>query len=58
MTAAQAATLAHEAGARKLVLTHFSQRYPAVQVFLDEARPIFSEVVAAEDGTVVKVPKR
>ena len=58
MTAAQAATLAREAGAQKLVLTHFSQRYPKVQVFLDEARPIFSEVVAAEDGSVVQVPKR
>jgi ribonuclease Z len=58
MTAAQAATLARDAGARRLVLTHFSQRYPQVQVFLDEAGPIFSDVVAAEDGTVVQVPKR
>jgi len=58
MTAAQAATLARDAGARKLVLTHFSQRHPEVQVYLDEATPIFGEVVAAEDGAVVRVPKR
>ena len=58
MTAAQAATLARDAGARKLVLTHFSQRYPNAQVFLDEARPIFDNAVAAEDGAVIAVPKR
>ena len=38
MTAPQAATLAAEAGARLLVLTHFSQRYPDSGVYLDEAR--------------------
>jgi len=58
MTAAQAATLARDSGARKLVLTHFSQRHPDVAVFLEEAKPIFREVVAAEDGAVVRVPKR
>lgn len=58
MTAAQAATLARDAGARSLVLTHFSQRHPDVSAFLDEARPLFADCVAAEDGMVVPVPKR
>ncbi|TVQ94033.1 MAG: ribonuclease Z [Deltaproteobacteria bacterium] len=58
MTAEQAATLAREAGARKLVLTHFSQRYPDERAFLEEATPIFSEVVAARDGDVIPVPPR
>jgi ribonuclease Z len=58
MTAADAATLAARAGARRLLLTHFSQRYPGGQPFLDEAGPIFDDVVAAEDGMVVGVPPR
>lgn len=58
MTARQAATIAREAGARKLVLTHFSQRYPRVKAFLDEARPVFENVVAAEDGMRIDVPRR
>ena len=58
MTAKQAATIAKEAGARQLVLTHFSQRYPRVKDFLEEARPVFENVVAAEDGMRIPVPKR
>jgi ribonuclease Z len=58
MTAAQAARVARESNARRLVLTHFSQRYPDVNDFLEEARPIHSDVVAVKDGDVVPVPKR
>lgn len=57
MTAAQAATIAKESGAKKLVLTHFSQRYPSVEPFLAEARPIFPNVVAAKDGKRVPIPR-
>lgn len=58
MTARQAATIAREAGAQKLVLTHFSQRYPRVKPFLEEALPVFENVVAAEDGMRIEVPRR
>ena len=58
LTAVQAATLAAEAGVRQLVLTHFSQRYPEVGPFLDEACPIFPGTVAAADGDVIRVPER
>ena len=58
MTAEQAATVAQEAGARKLVLTHFSQRYPEVEPFLEEAAAVHPDVVAAVDGDVFQVPKR
>ena len=56
MTAAQAATLAAEAGARRLVLTHFSQRHPDEQAFAREAAAIFPDVVAARDLDVVAFP--
>jgi ribonuclease Z len=58
MTARQAAELARDAGARRLVLTHFSQRYPRAAEFLEEACAVFPDVVAAEDGMRVPVPAR
>ncbi len=58
MTASDAGRLAHSAGARRLVLTHFSQRHPRVEPFLKEARQHHGDVVAAEDGVRVAVPSR
>jgi ribonuclease Z len=58
MTAAEAATIAREAGARRLVLTHFSQRYKEIEPFIEEAAAIHPDVVAVNDGDVVKVPRR
>jgi len=58
LTAADAARVARDAGARRLVITHFSQRYPDVRVLLDEASAVFDDVVAAEDLLVVPVPPR
>lgn len=48
-TAAQAARTARDAGARKLLITHFSTRYPDPAVLLEEARAIFPETILAED---------
>jgi len=58
LTAADAGRVARDAGARRLVITHFSQRYRDVQVLLDEARAVFDDVVAAEDLARVPVPGR
>lgn len=58
MTARQAATLAREAGVRKLVLTHFSQRYPDETLFAREAAEIFPDVVAARDLEWISFPGR
>ena len=58
MTARQAAELARSAGARRLVLTQFSQRYPDEQGFLAEAAAIHDDVVAAHDGLEVDLPPR
>jgi ribonuclease Z len=59
LTAAQAARVAAESGVRRLVLTHFSQRYADPARFVDEAREQFAgEIVMAEDLIRVRVPPR
>jgi ribonuclease Z len=58
MTVREAATLAKEAGARRLVLSHFSPRYASVAELEDEAAAIHADVVLAEDGARVAVPSR
>ncbi|MFF5177516.1 ribonuclease Z [Micromonospora sp. NPDC000316] len=59
LTAAQAARVATESGVRRLVLTHFSQRYPDPRRFYDEARAHFDgDLIIAEDLTTVQVPPR
>jgi ribonuclease Z len=58
MTAAQAAKVAAEAGARRLVLTHFSQRHPDETVFGRQAATIFPDVVAARDLDRIPFPAR
>jgi ribonuclease Z len=54
-TSVEAAELAKEAGARKLVLTHFSARYTSVGSLVKEARKIFPDTVAAADGLAIEV---
>lgn len=52
LTAKQAAEIAKKAGAKMLVLTHFSARYQDAEVFAEEAKPVFSNVFVAEDFKV------
>ena len=56
LTAHEAATIAREAGARLLVLTHFSSRYPDLEGHLREASAVFPEVVIASDLAVIPFP--
>lgn len=60
LTAEQAGIIAREAGVRRLVLTHFSQRYGSTKPFVEEAREAWPEgdVIAVRDGDRVPVPKR
>ncbi len=56
-TAAEAAQVAHDAGVRRLVLTHISPRYGRdAPELLAEARAIFPETVIARDGMTIDVP--
>ncbi|TCC12364.1 ribonuclease Z [Kribbella soli] len=59
LTARQAARVAAECGVRKLVLTHFSQRYLEPERFYEEAAAEFSgEIVVASDLSRLSVPAR
>ncbi len=54
-TAAQAARTARDAGARRLLITHFSTRYPDPAILLEEARAIFPETILAEDLMEIEI---
>ena len=56
-TAADAADTAVRAGARRLALTHFSQRYLNVEQHLKEAGRIFSNVIVLNDLDHVEIPR-
>jgi ribonuclease Z len=59
LTARQAASVAADCGVRRLVLTHFSQRYADPDRFAAEAAEDFGgEVVVAEDLARIPLPSR
>ncbi|MEM3373773.1 MAG: ribonuclease Z [Candidatus Woesearchaeota archaeon] len=55
MTAKNAAYLASKSNSKKLILTHFSQRFKTIENILDEAKEIFPETYASYDLMKVKV---
>lgn len=57
LTAKQAANIAKQAGAKKLILTHFSARYQNLDAFEKEAKMIFPNVYIAEDFRVFPFEK-
>jgi len=50
-TSKQAATIAKKAGAKKLLLGHFSSMYDTLEQFKEEACEIFENTEIAEEGT-------
>lgn len=57
-TAADAAKTALDAGARRLALTHFSQRYPDTSRHILDAEKIFANVIALNDLDRVEIHRR
>jgi ribonuclease Z len=49
-TAKQAATIAHKANVKTLILGHFSNRYAQLSNHLQEAKQIFENTLLAEEG--------
>lgn len=49
-TASQAANMAMLCGAKKLILGHFSARYDNLNLFLEEAIPVFNNTELAKEG--------
>ena len=56
-TAAQAADIAKTSGAGMLLLGHFSSRYKTVTNIEKEAREIFPDAKAVNDGDVFNIPR-
>jgi len=57
-TSADAARCALEAGARRLVLTHLSQKHLKPEIFAEDARKIFPNTLVARDLFEVDVERR
>jgi ribonuclease Z len=55
LTAKDAAMMASQADVKRLVLTHFSQRYKTVEAIEEDAKTIFPETVCAFDFMKIKL---
>lgn len=55
-TTLQAAQCAIDAGVGRLIVGHYSSRFPDVKFYLDELRSVFPETDLAHDGDVVEIP--
>jgi len=54
-TAAQAAEIAKQAGAKQLLLGHFSSKYKELEPFQEEASIIFPNVLVTMEGTAYEI---
>ncbi len=55
LTARQAATIAKKTKSKKLILTHFSQRYKTTELLQKEAKKIFKNTICAKDFMKIKI---
>lgn len=55
-TTLQAAHTAADAEAGRLLVGHYSSRFPSVDFYLDELRSVFPDTDLAHDGDVVEIP--
>jgi ribonuclease Z len=55
-TAKQAAKIAKKSNAKHLIIGHFSNRYPDLNVLLRESKTVFEKTTIAEEGKIFNVP--
>ena len=55
-TTLQAAQTAKDAGAKRLLVGHYSSRFPSVDFYLDEIRSVFQDAQLAHDGDIIEIP--
>jgi len=55
LTSKQAAQIAKKAKAKKLILTHFSQRYKNLEELLKEAKKVFKNTELAKDFMKIEI---
>jgi ribonuclease Z len=55
-TTLQAAQTAREAGVKRLLVGHYSSRFPNVDFYLDEIKSVFQDAQLAHDGDVIEIP--
>ncbi|MCK4589241.1 MAG: ribonuclease Z [Nanoarchaeota archaeon] len=55
LTAKDSGMIANQAGVKKLVLTHFSQRYKSGKILEEDARQVFDNTEAAEDFMKIRL---
>ena len=54
-TAIQAAQVAIDVGAKQLLIGHYSSRYSDISDLQTEAASLFENVIAVEDGMIIKI---
>ena len=54
-TTIQAASVAKAAGVKRLVVGHYSSRFPSVDFYLDQIKTIFPQAMLAYDGDVIEI---
>jgi ribonuclease Z len=54
-TTIQAATVAKDAGVKKLIVGHYSSRFPSVDFYLDQIKTVFPEAMLAHDGDFIEI---
>ena len=55
-TSSDAAKCALKAGAKKLVIGHYSSRYKSIEPLVEQARSIFPETYPAKEGAIFDIP--
>ena len=54
-TTIQAASVAKAAEVKRLVVGHYSSRFPSVDFYLDQIKTVFAEATLANDGDIIEI---